>query len=520
MLPTYRLRLFLPDLCFALAETSAVLWPIYVFITVTRRLVLGTALLFLVGALIWGAVLHRWLLPLDALNGHPAQRRTRAGKEAARRSYRLPWRSLWLRFTMVLLGALLLGIFAVLRLGYPWQTVLVALWSAAIYTPLIDSFRALLFQRLLRDIHLPPQAPQGSDELVYLSETLLGQLTMVALGTGAPAMATVLAVARFFVPLSPAQGMNLQVYYPPVPIVFLLLWGAWLVYRTRPLVRYLRRPVGVAQHDLGGLYRTAQLLPYLLGLSKVVLWALAALSWWLLGTRLWRIDSESNVLLLGLTVLVTLGAALYEVLWHRATLAPLLTHLATGLRGIPPVRAPLSLRSKMLLSFGTLTLFACGLSLFWSAIQYRSVAVRYTRWLNRGRIDDLAAELRVGPATLQAVLRKVQSHARDEALVYYLDPDRLRHRFAPRPVELDTDGPQRGGAPVLEEPPDLPKEAWAALSRREQGTWIWWRRSCRRATRRSWASRRHPGHRQSTWGQCWWRSRPRRTRRWTLIRGS
>src|SRR5262249_29547152 len=64
-----------------------------------------------------------------------------------------------------------------------------------------------------------------------------------------------------------------------------------------------------------------------------------------------------------------------EQLWHREVLRPLLAHLTQHYR--VPVRsiAPsLSLRSKLMLSFGGVVLLACGMALLWGFVQYKNLS--------------------------------------------------------------------------------------------------------------------------------------------------
>ena len=73
--------------------------------------------------------------------------------------------------------------------------------------------------------------------------------------------------------------------------------------------------------------------------------------------------------------IVSLGASIYESLWHRETMQPLLAHLTVRyrvpVRGVAPA---LSLRTKLLLSFGGVVLLACGMALLWGFVQYNNLA--------------------------------------------------------------------------------------------------------------------------------------------------
>src|SRR5439155_24659206 len=74
-------------------------------------------------------------------------------------------------------------------------------------------------------------------------------------------------------------------------------------------------------------------------------------------------------------LVLALAGAIYEQLWHRDVLRPLLAHLTQRYR--VPVRsiAPsLSLRSKLMLSFGGVVLLACGMALLWGFVQYKNLS--------------------------------------------------------------------------------------------------------------------------------------------------
>ena len=153
-------------------------------------------------------------------------------------------------------------------------------------------------------------------------------------------------------------------------------------------------------------------------------------------------DLENAALMCGAAVVVTLGAALYEALWHRATMRPLLVHIA---RAPPPARrrrsrTPLSLRYKMLAGFGALTFFACGMSLFLSYMQYKTMATGFIGRESELRLDSTLAELRErgashGPPSRDEILDVLDAPVRwkapkgslqDEAVIYYLPPDERR----------------------------------------------------------------------------------------------
>jgi signal transduction histidine kinase len=200
-------------------------------------------------------------------------------------------------------------------------------------------------------------------------------------------------------------------------------------------------------------------------------------AFWLVGLALlvvqgwafYGIDLESSALMGGEGLVVTIGVALYEALWHRATMRPLLTHLAARHRPPPEkIRTPLSLRSKMLAGFGALTVFACGLSLFWSFMQYKTLANTFINRESELRLDALMEKLRASGSdgklsTEQILATLTQSAAEfapvgsvhDAAVLYYLPPE-----AGARPIGVG--GPKEGT-------PKMPWSGEALLRRLDHG---------------------------------------------------
>ena len=181
-------------------------------------------------------------------------------------------------------------------------------------------------------------------------------------------------------------------------------------------------------------------------------------------------DLENAALLCGAAVVVTIGAALYEAVWHRATVRPLLVHIAARHRPRPDsVATPLSLRSKMLAGFGALTFFACGMSLFLSYMQYKTMATGFIQRESELRLDSTIAELREraarqGAPSQSEILSVLAGAARwkappgsvqDEAVIYYLPPVEDA-----RPVSIG--GGKQG-------PPPLPWTGEALMRRLDRG---------------------------------------------------
>jgi signal transduction histidine kinase len=139
------------------------------------------------------------------------------------------------------------------------------------------------------------------------------------------------------------------------------------------------------------------------------------------------------------TFVLAVAGAIYEQLWHRDVLHPLLAHLTQ--RYHVPVRsiAPsLSLRSKLLLSFGGVVLLSCGMALLWGFVQFKNLRTDAAigqadlglHWLR----SEVQTELGAAPTppnedAVRRSLRRIVGGAADPradsgytaAVVYYVD---------------------------------------------------------------------------------------------------
>src|SRR5262249_5659931 len=110
---------------------------------------------------------------------------------------------------------------------------------------------------------------------------------------------------------------------------------------------------------------------------------------------------------------------------------PLLVHVTVRHRvPVREVRTTLSLRVKLLVSFGGLVLFACGLSLAWGFIQYKTLATSYLSRQAQVRLEWVASEVAARASQSRRapgdVVREVLTGAGDAAAdgaVYYFIPD-------------------------------------------------------------------------------------------------
>src|SRR5262249_22019723 len=143
-------------------------------------------------------------------------------------------------------------------------------------------------------------------------------------------------------------------------------------------------------------------------------------------------ELDDAIILSTATLVLAVAGAIYEQLWHRDVLRPLLAHLTQRYR--VPVRsiAPsLSLRSKLMLSFGGVVLLACGMALLWGFVQYKNLATDAARnqsdiglrWL-RSEIQTEIGGSSTAPTedAVRASLRRIIGNAPEtSAVAYYID---------------------------------------------------------------------------------------------------
>src|SRR5258706_3250283 len=123
------------------------------------------------------------------------------------------------------------------------------------------------------------------------------------------------------------------------------------------------------------IYRRAQALPYRFAVLTIAVWLLISVVGAVIARLQLGFDLDDTLILSVSMLVLAVAGAIYEQLWHREVLRPLLAHLTQRYR--VPVRsiAPsLSLRSKLLLSFGGVVLLACGMALLCGFVQYKNLA--------------------------------------------------------------------------------------------------------------------------------------------------
>jgi signal transduction histidine kinase len=446
---------------------------------------------FVAGGLIVGLLLAPitrvatilWLRPVAS-----ALTRRQAGavlsedeREASRRALLLlPHRVFQLRAALWPLCALTAGVVLHASGRLPRERIATLLVVAALHAFLIGLFRVLWYARLVgpwRDAILPDLEP-----LRRFADRYHERLFLAAFSTSALAIASVAAFTAFFIPINLEQYLGLQTYYP---LTLLLIAIAWLgIGRrfTRDVDAYLAVALSAdrSQHPLRDdpraltAFRAAQSLPYAFALVKAGVGLAGLLLLALQAILFFEVDVENAALLAGEALAVTMGAAVYEALWHRSTMRPFLQHLSARHRPNPDaVGTPLSLRGKMLVGFGAVSLFAGVLGLFWSFMQFKTLATDFIQREGELRLAALLADLRDSAREIErggaqydeAILVKrlgeiarapvPRGSIQDEVIFYFLPADVNR-----APVAIGAGKP----------PPDLPGPTIAALRRLDHGT--------------------------------------------------
>ena len=476
-------RLIVPDVVLALGELGVIGYPLYdaFFLDDAQKALMTKAapIAILLAGVVWYVAVRAWLDPVvraakRRLDGEVLDSDTRALAYEA--ILRFPVRALGLRVALFSACGLTIALSLHLRAGFPLESVGTVVVICTSHAFGISTFRAVWYARVLDGARagiLP-----DLDALRLFADAYRVRLVLVALVSGTVGVMAIGTFTWFFVlGLNLEHYLRLETYFPITIAVMCILW--WLYERRlpRPIDRYLEaalspRPADQPVRDDPRAivaYRAAQSLPYRLALSKVAFWLAAEALLVIQCVLFFAVDFENAALMGGEAIVVTIGVALYEALWHRINMRPLLTHIAARHRPSPEtIRTPLSLRSKMLAGFGALTLFACGLGLFWSFTQYKTLATVFIQRESELRLDGIMADLQqmaekgsLDTGRMLAVLRERAAQfapsgsVHDHAVVYYLPPEP-----GARPIAV-------GGGNLG--PPPMPWAGEALLRRLDRG---------------------------------------------------
>jgi signal transduction histidine kinase len=472
-------RFFAPDALLALVELVVVGAPVLAFFSLTpperNALFEAAPVALALASLVWFFAVRAWRAPIGR-----ATRRRLAGEvlepEARAAAYRgilaFPRRAFLLRVALWLAAAAGVAGVLILHADFPVESAATLLIVTVSHALAVNVFRALWYRRLLDRVRasLLPDV----DELRLFADELRERLVLAAIATGVLGVAAIAFFTYFFIPINLEQYVKIWTWFPGTIAGLAAAWVPWLLRLPRPIAGYLDAELSPRAADRPSrddpravaAYRAAQAIPYQLAVAKIVFWLVGEVLLVLEGVYLFGLDAENAALIAGEAFVVTLGVALYEAVWHRSTMRPLLRHVAARHRPRPEtVRTPLSLRNKMLVGFGVLTVFTCGLSLFWSFTQYKTLATDFIQRESELRLTSTMAELKekaargpLGPVEIVAHLRaSVRPRGGDEAILYYLPPAPDAH-----PITV--------GAPrAKHEPPDLPWTGEALMRRLDRG---------------------------------------------------
>jgi signal transduction histidine kinase len=471
-------RFFAPDALLALVELVVVVAPPLVFFNVSsdqRTAALAATLPALgLASLIWFFAVRAWRAPIGR-----ATKRRLAGEmldagaraDAYRAMLQFPRRASLFRVVLWTAVAAAVASVMVLGAGFSVGNAVTVVVVAGAHTFAVNVFRALWYRRILervREALLP-----DLDAIQRFADSWRESIALATFATGALGVLAVGAFTYFFIPINLEQYVRLETWFPLTIAILSVGWWLWQRRLLQPVDRYLEAALSKSpppRDDPRAIeaYRAAQTLPYSLALGKLGFWILGEAALMLQGVLMFGVDIENAALMGGEAFVVTLGVALYEALWHRSTMRPLLRHVAARHRPPPEtVRTPLSLRNKMLVGFSALMIFACGLSLFWSFMQYKTTVSQFIQRESELRLESTLLELKDkgarGSLTTDEVLGVLRSNLgkrgnpQQDAIYYYLPPSGDAH-----PIAV-------GAGTGKLAPPELPWTGEALMRRLDRG---------------------------------------------------
>jgi signal transduction histidine kinase len=192
------------------------------------------------------------------------------------------------------------------------------------------------------------------------------------------------ALIAVFTELTSSQSGTLLALSVPSLAIPALFWHRSLRRRTRPIERYFDNAVRRAgsrgpsrdDPDAVAAFRAAQGLPYRLAGYQALACAFSVLAVVIAGRRLCGFDGATAGRLLGSCALMLLAMALYETLLLRDVLRPLLAQLGARHRlPVSEIRAPITLRAKLIFFFASVTIFTSGLVFLFTLSPTRDLSV-------------------------------------------------------------------------------------------------------------------------------------------------
>ncbi|HUH04647.1 MAG TPA: ATP-binding protein, partial [Kofleriaceae bacterium] len=403
---------------------------------------LRIAIPVLAGAvLVWWAAMTSWLSPVQ--RGVMLRRRgkrlpTELHAAAYRATWKVPLRALILRTVLWTGIALIHGLFLARYADWADRRVVALASLTALHAFAINTVRAVWYAVILGRVR--ERLFSGITPVRRFADGYFGRLVLIALVVCGATLAGVSAFLFYFLPITHEQYLQIGTYFPIAAAIGLVGWVFIARRFTREIDAYLAehaggvKPGATPDATSSSVYRRAQSLPYRLALTSLVMWVVIGGVGAVLGREHLRFEMDDAILMLAIALVIALGAAIYESLWYRETMRTLLAHLTVRhrlpVRGLKPA---MSLRTKLLLSFGGVVLVACGLALFWSFVQYKNQATDYVSKQAELGLAWLRSEVQAttagrtdapDPAMVRDVLdRAGQRSPEATAVYYYLSPE-------------------------------------------------------------------------------------------------
>ncbi|MBA3503784.1 MAG: ATP-binding protein [Myxococcota bacterium] len=437
----FRRRFFLPTIVLGIAELLFVgypLWNAFDLGSMGGDVLLRTALPVAVGAcLVWLGAITTWLLPL--WQAVVARRQgERVSKELARRAYRItlkgPVRVLLLRTGLWAGAAGLGGLFFHTYEGWSWPLVAELIALATVHAYVVSCVRAVWWAQILGETRTRLFA--AGSPLKKFDDSHYRRFMLVAMIVAGGVLGAQAAFVYYFVPITLAQYLQLETYFPLAALIGVATWSMFARMMTADLRRYLaasrgEKSIGADAKPAAMIYRRAQALPYRLAMLTIAVWVVIAI----VGAAIMRLhlgyDLDDTIIVGAATLILAVAGAIYEQLWHRDVLRPLLAHLTQRYR--VPVRsiAPsLSLRSKLLLSFGGVVLLACGMALLWGFVQYKKLANDAAGQQSRVGLAWVSSEVQTAIAksptrptgtSVREAIKQIALTTPEAPVMYYVD---------------------------------------------------------------------------------------------------
>ena len=250
-----------------------------------------------------------------------------------------------------------------------------ALLSVCLLHPLcVGLVRWALWHRLLR--RAQGQAGLLLPPLTFQALTLRGRLGEVALLLTVAAGALLLLLVNLFIPLNREQLLSLQAHFSWPCLALGCLWYFLLMPRqVAPLIAYLQRASQGESPPLKQLLATvdrAHRLPFTLAATKIAVFGLAGFVLVLASEPLLGVPLAQAAHLATALLIVAVGAGVYEMIWSRVELRPVVSHLLSrpGVREQAMRATPI--RVKMVVNLGGVVLFTVALALFWTLLPVSS----------------------------------------------------------------------------------------------------------------------------------------------------